>query len=94
MQLLAAKNVAQIMLPEFPRKTKFRVFPVQVDEKLDSQRAPQIQQRNVRFNRFQLDISIKIENLTFGKSVERIGIKMIAVRRIGRPIGIGVMRRD
>jgi hypothetical protein len=49
-KLFAPKNITQIMLPKFARKAKFVVSLIEIDEKFDSERFPQIGERNVNAN--------------------------------------------
>ena len=62
-QFFAAENIAEIVFPEFPQETKTGRFLIKIDQKLNSKRTPQIQQRNVRFNRLELHIRVEIEYL-------------------------------
>ena len=94
-QLLSAHHGVQIEIPELASEAKRRPTLIQIDDKLQTQSAPEIRQRNVSPNRFQLHISIEREELTlFDKTVERITVEMIAVGRVRRPIGIRVGARS
>ncbi len=83
------------MFPELAEKSESRSFLIEVNGELNAQCPPKVQQGNVGSDRPQIDVRVEIKNgLIGGESIEGIGVKVIAMRRVGRPVGVGVMRRD
>ena len=64
MQFLSPNHVAQIELPELAREAKRWPTLIEIDDEFQTQRAPEIRQRNVSADRFQPDLSIKGKQLT------------------------------
>ena len=82
------------MFPEFAEKSESRSFLIEVNGELDAQCTPKVQQGNVGPDRPQIDVRVEIKNgLIGGESIEGIGVKVIAMRRVGRPVRVGVVRR-
>src|SRR6476469_7501778 len=95
MQLLPSKNEAQVMFPELAQEAHADGPLVEVDDEFDAEGFPEAEQRDVSLYRYQPNIGVEIEDLSLGhEGVERIRIEMVAVGRVGRPVGVGVMRRD
>lgn len=94
LQFLAAKNGAEIELPELTRESKPRPVLIEIHNELQTECTPQVCQRNVRPDRFQLHFGVERKELaSIDEAIEGIAVEVIAVRRIGRPVRIGIMRR-
>lgn len=95
MQLFTAQEVAQIELPKLSRKPQRRPALIEIDDELDTKRAPKIRERHVSTNRFEFHFGVERKKLSIAdKAVEGIAVEVIPVSRIAGPIGIRVMRRE
>src|SRR2546421_12569046 len=62
-QFFSSNHVAQIELSELAGEAKRRPTLIEIDDEFQTQRAPEIRQRNVSADRFQPDLSIKGKQL-------------------------------
>jgi len=93
MQFFTTKNIGEIELPKLSCETEGRPALVQVNQELDSQHAPEIGERNVCPDRFQNDVGVKRKRRPVRHEAgEGVAVEVIAMRRVGRPIWIRVMR--
>src|SRR5688500_2406916 len=94
LELLTSNDAAEVMFPELAQKAEFRPLLVEIDGVLETQRPPQVQQGNVGPHWLQLDVRVEIEHGSLRREgVEGVRIEMVAVSRVGGPVGVGVMRR-
>src|SRR5215471_11333067 len=94
LEFFAAHDVAEIELPELAGETEAGTSLIQIHNELNTQRAPEICQRNVGAHRFQPNFGIKSKDLSFlYKAIKRVAVEMIAMSRVRRPIGVRIVRR-
>ena len=87
LEFFAAHDVAEIELPELAGETEAGTSLIQIHNELNTQRAPEICQRNVGAHRFQPNFGIKSKDLSFlYKAIKRVAVEMIAMSRVRRPI--------
>jgi len=68
---------------------------IQVNDEFQTDGPPQIRQRNISADWFQFYVGVERKKLAVvDEAIEGIAVEMVAVRRIGGPVGVGVMRRD
>jgi len=95
LQLFAATDRAQIELPEFPGEAKLWPALIEIDEEFQANHAPDIRERNVSAYRLESYLSVERKELpVFDKAIEGITVEVVAVRRIGGPIGVRIVRGD
>jgi hypothetical protein len=95
LKLLAAKDIAQIELPELAREPERWPALIHVRDEFKTERAPQIRQAYINAYRLQFDIRVeRKEAAILHEAVEGVAVEVVAVRRVCRPIRIRVMRRD
>ena len=88
-EFLSAKDVAEIKLPELAGEAKSGPVPIEINNQLQTNRAPEIRQRNIGADRFQPHFRIKRKELPLvDETVEGITVEMIAVGRVAGPVGI------
>lgn len=88
-QLFAAKDSAEIKLPEFASEPHAGPAPIEIDQQLQTEGPPEVGQRYIGEDRFQLDVGIEWKELAVvDKAVERIAVEVISMRRVGRPIRV------
>ena len=86
---------AQIEFPKLSGEAQRGPPLIEIDDELKSYGSPKIRERDVSPNRLQLYFCVEWEKLTIvDEAVERVAVEMVAVRRVRRPIRIGVVRRD
>ena len=95
LQLFAAIDRAEIELPKFPCEAKPWPALIEIDEEFQANHAPDIRERNVRSYWLESYVGVERKELpVFDKTIEGITVEMIAVRRIGGPIGVRIVRGD
>jgi len=68
---------------------------IEINDEFQTNGPPQIRQRNISADWFQFYVRVERKDLAVvDEAVERVAVEVVAVRWIGAPIGIGVMRRD
>jgi hypothetical protein len=88
-QFLSTEDETQVVLPKLSCEAHCRPSLVQVCEEFQAKCPPQIGEGDISPDGLQLDISVKgKQSPVLHKTVERITIKMIAMRRIGGPVGV------
>jgi hypothetical protein len=88
-QFFAAKDSAEIKLPEFASEPHARPALIEIDQQFQTEGPPEVGQRYVREDRFQLDVGIERKKLAVvHKAVERIAVEVISMRRVSRPIRV------
>jgi hypothetical protein len=93
LQFLAAKDVGQVKLPELTGKAKDRPTLIEINDEFQTDGSPEIRERHVGTNGFQLNIGVKRKKLAIiDEAIEGVAVEMITVRRIGGPVRVGVMR--
>ena len=94
-ELFAATDRAEIELPKFPREAKLWPALIQIDEELQANHAPDIRERNVGAYRLESYLGVERKELpVFDEAIEGIAVEVVAVRRIGGPIRVRIVRRD
>lgn len=94
-EFLAPADGRQVKLPKFPGEAKRRPALIQVDEKLQPHRPPEIRQTHVSRDRLQLGGGIERKRSSRrNEAGEGIAVEVIAMRRVGSPIGIRIVRRQ
>jgi len=94
-QLFAATDHAEIELPEFSREAKLRPALIEIDEEFQTHQAPDIRERNVRAYRLESYLGVERKQLpVFDEAIEGIAVEVVAVRGIGGPIGVRIVRGD
>src|SRR5437763_10514552 len=93
-QFLAATARAEIELPKLSRESKLRPTLIEIDEHLQTNHPPDIRERNVGANRLESYVGVERKELpVFDKAIEGITVEVVAVRRIGGPIRVRIVRR-
>lgn len=68
---------------------------IEINDEFQTNGSPQIRQRNINADGCQFYFGVERKKLAVvDEAIEGIAVEMIAVRRIGGPVGVGVMRRD
>lgn len=65
-EFLAAKDGAEIELPEFAREAKGRPVLVEIRDEFKTKQAPKICQAHICANRFELNVSVEGEGSAIG----------------------------
>ena len=92
-EFFSAKHTAQVELPEPSREPKGEPTLVQIHQELQADGAPKIRQRDVRAQRLQSYVRVKRKELAIlDEAIEGITVEVIAVRGIGSPIRIRIVR--
>ena len=88
-KIFASKDEIQIMLPKLSGEAESRPSPIQVDNKLQAQRPPQVRQRYISADWSQFEICVERETgVLLHEILKGITVQMIPVSRISRPIGV------
>src|SRR5438094_306352 len=94
LQFFAAADRAEVELPKLSRESKLRPALIEINDQLQTNRAPNVRERNVSANWLEPDVGVERKQLPIlDKAVERIAVEVIAVGGIGWPIRIRVVRR-
>ena len=94
-ELFPPTDHREIELPKLPRKTERRPALIEVHDKLNAECPPEICQTDVRGDRAKFFRGVERKwSLRRNKASERITVEVIAMRRIGGPIRIRVVRRE
>ena len=94
-ELFPAHDRREIELPKLSRKPKCWPALIQIHDKLHAQRAPKIRQADACFERPELGRGVERKwGFRRHEASEGVAVEMIAVRRIGGPIGVRVVRRE
>src|SRR2546423_1691242 len=95
LEFLAATDCAEIELPKFSGESKPRPTLIEIDNQLQTNHPPDIRERNISANRLESDVCVEGEKLpVFDKAIKGIAVEVIAVCRIGCPIGVRIVRGD
>ena len=94
-EFLAAKDHREIELPKLARETKPRPALIEIDDKLQTDRAPEIRKADASDDRPEFGCCVKRKrSLRRHETGERITVEVIAVCRIGGPVRVRVVRRE
>lgn len=94
-QFLAPTDGREIKLPELSGEAKRGPALVEIDEKLEPHRPPEICQTHVSRDRLQLGSRVERKRSPLRHEAgERVTVEVIAMRRVSRPIRIRIVRRQ
>jgi hypothetical protein len=95
MEFFAAKDVGQVKLPKLSCESKRGPVLVEIRNQFQTKSTPEIRQAYVSVNRLKFDVGVEGKwSAIRHETGERITIEMISMGRVGRPIGICVVRRN
>ena len=95
LQFFATKNCIQVELPELARETKSGPTLIEIHDEFEADYSPEIRQRHIGVEGLKFHLGVEGKDLPLiNKAVERVTVEVIAVRRIGGPIGIRIVWRS
>jgi len=94
LKFFAATDRTQVKLPELSGESEARPVLIDIHEQLQANHPPHIRQWNVSAHRFKPHVGVERKELpVFDKAIEWVAVEVIAVRGIGGPVRVRVMRR-
>lgn len=93
--LFASYDRVKVMFPELAGETHRRPSLVEVDKDLEAEEAPEVQCRYAAGDRAEPNVRVEFEVAArLNERVESVGIYVISMRRVVRPVRIRVMRSE